>query len=99
MSEELSKLIEIEREAEAIVERARGEAEKILADARRKAEEMIREGEAASFPELEEKYKRMIDEEVRKIEEEYSRMAEEVYSKGMENLDKAIEFVVRRVVE
>ncbi len=99
LSEEINKLIEIEREAEAIVEKARKEAEAILAEARAKAEQLIKEAEAISFPELEEEYKRKTDEDLKKIEEEFTKQAEDVYSTGQANLDKAVDYVVGRVVE
>jgi len=99
MSEELNRLIEIEREAEEIVEKARAEANRILEEARSKAEKILKEAEEISFPEVEEEYKRKIDEELAKIEETFRKEAESVYSTGIKNLEKAVDYIVRKVIE
>ena len=99
MSEELNKLLEIEREAERIVESARVEAKKIIEEAKKKAEQIIMDAEESKFPELEEKIKRELDSKLKEIEDNFKEEAKKVRDVGYENLDKAVEFVVKEVVK
>jgi vacuolar-type H+-ATPase subunit H len=98
MSLEINKLLEIEREAENRIKEARAEAEKIISEARRRASEIIKEAEAKEFEELTKEYMDKILVKKEEILSSYKKEAEEISKRGISNLDKAVEHVLKWVL-
>ena len=99
LSLEINKLLEIEREAEERIKKAREEADKIVEEAKKKAEGILDAAEKTKFSEIEKEYGDKIDEGRAKIIDEYRKMADDLYSKGLKKIEAAADYIIKKILE
>ncbi len=99
MSSEILSLIQIEKEAEQRIEKAKREAEQRINAAQAKAEEMVRKAEMNDvFFKLREKREAEIKEKVKKIEEQFKKEKERFKELAEKNFEKAVGYIVNSVL-
>ena len=99
LSLEINKLLEIEREAEERIKKAREDADKIVEEAEKKAETILGEAEKKEFSEIEKEYSDKIEKDRVKIMNEYHKMADDLYSKGLKKIEIVADYIVKKILE
>lgn len=99
LSLEINKLLEIEKEAEEKIKKAREKAEKIIGEAKKKAEAILDKAEKTGFSEIEKEYSEKIDMDRAKIMDEYRKVADDLYSKGLGKVEAIADYIIKKILE
>lgn len=99
--EEIRTIKDTEKEAEEILSEARKKALQMIKDGKAKADAIIQETQSEGEEvnrDMVEKATKSCEKEVGKLKEEYQTKWKSMEKAAMENMDKAVEYIMERIV-